>query len=85
MTHFEPSPTPRVGQIVSRRVSIGEFVAVLMSVSRLARAQPAAKPARIGWLGRSAGKETLAFSAFAEGLHDLVFYFATLPAIQQAA
>jgi putative ABC transport system substrate-binding protein len=28
-------------------------------------------PARIGWLGRSAGKETPAFKAFAEGLHDL--------------
>jgi putative ABC transport system substrate-binding protein len=42
-----------------------------MAVSRLARAQAAAKPARIGWLGRSAGKETPAFRAFAEGLHDL--------------
>jgi putative ABC transport system substrate-binding protein len=60
-----------VEQIAARRTFIGALGTALVAVSRLARAQSTAKPARVGWLGRSAGKETPTFKAFADGLRDL--------------
>jgi putative tryptophan/tyrosine transport system substrate-binding protein len=44
----------------------GAFVAPLAT-----QAQPIAKAPRVGYLGRSAGRETPGFKAFAEGLRDL--------------
>jgi len=69
VTNFDQSP--RVEEIAARRAFIGAIGIALVAVSCVARAQPSAKPARVGWLGRSAGKETPAFKAFADGLHDL--------------
>ena len=71
MTHIDQPAAARVEQIAPRRTFIGAISIALVVRSRFARAQPAAKPARVGWLGRSAGKETPAFKAFAEGLRDL--------------
>ena len=71
VTQIGQSPAPRVAQIVARRSFIGALGVAVMAVARRARGQPAAKPARVGWLGRSAGKESPTFKAFAEGLRDV--------------
>src|SRR5437867_5277904 len=58
--------------MIPRRVFVGTLgVVALLAVSRRAHAQPPAKAARVGWLGRSAGRESSTFKAFAEGLRDL--------------
>ena len=71
VTDIDQSAAVRGKQIGARRAFIGAIGIALVAVSRLARAQPTAKSARVGWLGRSAGKETPTFKAFAEGLRDL--------------
>ena len=59
-------------QMIPRRVFVGTLgVVALLAVPRRAHAQPLAKAARVGWLGRSAGRESSTFKAFAEGLRDL--------------
>jgi len=57
--------------MVPRRAFIGTLGVALLAAARRARAQPPAKAARVGWLGRSAGRESPTFKAFAEGLHDV--------------
>ena len=58
--------------MIPRRVFVGTLgVVALLAVSRRGHAQPPAKAARVGWLGRSVGRESSTFKAFAEGLRDL--------------
>jgi putative ABC transport system substrate-binding protein len=56
--------------MMDRRVFLSGSLAFL-GRPRVTEAQPIAKVARVGWLGRSAGKESPTFKAFSDGLRDL--------------
>lgn len=57
--------------MIPRRVFVGTFGVALLVMPRRAYAQPSAKAPRVGWLGRSAGRGSPTFKAFADGLRDL--------------
>jgi ABC-type uncharacterized transport system substrate-binding protein len=71
VTQIGQSSAQRVAQIVARRGFVMALGLALLTVPRGARAQLAAKPPRVGWVGRSAGAESATFKAFTEGLRDL--------------
>jgi putative tryptophan/tyrosine transport system substrate-binding protein len=56
---------------VPRRAFIASLAGALLATRRPASAQSPARAARIGWLGRSAGRASPTFKAFADGLRDL--------------
>ena len=57
--------------MMPRRAFVGTLAVALLAAPRRAHAQPPAKAPRVGWLGRSAGRESPTFKAFADGLRDL--------------
>jgi putative ABC transport system substrate-binding protein len=57
--------------MIARRAFIGTLGLGMLARFRHAHAQASAKPARVGWLSRSAGREAPSFKAFVEGLREL--------------
>jgi hypothetical protein len=57
--------------MITRRVFVGIIGVALLAGPRLGYAQPPVKAPRVGWLGRSAGRGSPTFQAFADGLRDL--------------
>lgn len=57
--------------MIPRRAFMETLGVGLLCVRRRANAQAPTKLPRVGWLGRSAGRESPTFKAFTEGLREL--------------
>ena len=55
---------------VGRRAFLAALSAGLVGAPLVARAQAPGPPARVGWLGRSGGRQTVAYKAFEIGLRE---------------
>ncbi len=55
-------------RMIPRRAFIGTLGLGVLAVHRQVHAQASTKAPRVGWLGRSAGREQPSFKAFLEGL-----------------
>ena len=65
-----PDGSRAPARVIGRRAFVGCLGAALLAGTRRAGAQTAAKGPRVVYVGRSAGRESPGFKAFAEGLRE---------------